>query len=442
MKSILIGMDTSARIMLMTLFLLAGVQTPVLASQMWEEMFNEHLENAEAGEADAQYEVGIMYLKGQGVSQDRDKAIQWLKKASDAGNQQATSKLGRIQEQQDKFEHLLGRAESGNLKAQYEVAMMYLKGRGIERDGKRGRQWLLKAADQGDAKATTRLGIVNYKGEGGTRNYQQALKLFNRVNDKSALAQYYLGEMYAHGQAVKKDYPAAIGWYKKAAASGFDRAHGKIINLEEEIRIQKLRRQSLAKAKKRKQAARQAAANKPVVVASIAKSTPRKPVKKKKPVEKKKPVAKKPVAKKVASKPAKLTPLDKLASQLWLRGKKPVEYLPSKVTECDHEEGDLVCFSKVLTRDRGTQKVEYRVKSIVKADKGNFVIVYRNLVLDVTDTEEPEDQPLGYDDEAEQGFKVKTGWTQEHTVACEHPSRKGLKCVKDQAHKMTLVAGG
>ncbi len=435
MKSALKRTGMVLRHIAVPLFLLSGMPALLQASQMWEDMFDEHLENAEAGEVEAQYEVGIMYLKGQGVAQDREKALQWLKRASDGGYQQATSKLGRIQEQQEKFKQSLRQAESGDLEAQYDVAMMYLKGRGVDTDGAKARKWLGKAADKGDTRAITRLGIINFKGENGGSDFKQALTLFNRVSDRSALAQYYLGEMYADGSGVKQDYPAAIEWYRKAAAGGFDRARGKIINLEEEIRIQGLRRQRVAQAREQRKAeqVRQKAARKAAVAkkpAVVAKATPVKPA------------AKKPVAKKPVPKSKKLSALDRLAARQWLRGKKPVEYLPSKVTECDREKGDLVCFSKVLTRDSGTQSVQYRVKSVVKSNKESFVIVYRNLVLDVTDSQEPEDAPLGYDDEAEQGFKVRTGWTQEHTVSCARSSAKGLDCIKDQAHKMTLVTGG
>jgi hypothetical protein len=76
----------------------------------------------------------------------------------------------------------------------------------------------------------------------------------------------------------------------------------------------------------------------------------------------------------------------------------------------------------------------------VKSKNDAIVITYRNLVLDVTDSQEPEDQPLGYDDQAEQGFHIQTGWTPEHNVSCQQPSRKGMACVKDDTHKMTLVA--
>ena len=413
MNADLICMSAILRNIVLPLFLLAGIQSPLLANEMWQDLFDEHLENAEAGDVDAQYELGVMYLKGQGVEQDREQAVQWLQKASDGGSLQATSKLSRMQKQQDKFEQLAEKANSGDIEAQYEVAMMYLKGRGVRKNSQQARKWLSKAAEQNDARAITRLGIVNYKGEGGSRDYTRALGLFNRVADTSVLAQYYLGEIYANGAGVEKDYLVAIQWYQKAADGGFDRSLGKIINLEEELRVQKLRQQKDAAV-----AQRQAAEK--VLVAKAVRSAPAK---------------RKPVMKKV-----KPGPLDKLAEQQWLRGEKPLEYLPSKLTQCDMENAGLVCLSKVLTRERGTQTIQYRVKSLIKSKNETFVIVYRNLVLDVEDSQESEDQPLGYDDEVEHGFKVRTGWTQEHSVSCKQSSDKQLDCIKDQTHKMKLVS--
>ena len=56
-------------------FLSALAPLPVLATEMWKELFSEQLAEAEAGNVDARYEVGVMYLKGQGVEQDRHKAL-------------------------------------------------------------------------------------------------------------------------------------------------------------------------------------------------------------------------------------------------------------------------------------------------------------------------------------------------------------------------------
>ncbi len=431
MKAATEHMHRWLRLFVVPFALLVGVTPSLSANEMWEELFKDHLANAKAGAPDAQYEVGIMYLKGQGVAQDRDKALEWLKKSSDAGYQLATSKLSRIDEQESKFDELQTKAEAGNLDAQYELAMMYLKGRGIEADDAKARQWLQRAADKDDSRAITRLGILNYKGEGGGTNYKQALALFKRVSDNSVLAQYYLGEMYANGSGVEKDYKTAIAWYTKAADGGFNRASGKIINLEEEMKMATRRQSNVARAEvpeAETKAEPEAPKAKPATVAVVEKPAPAAPVRKSPP-------------KKAAPKPV-VSAFDRLASKQWVRGKRPVDYLPSRVTECDEDKDTLVCLSKVLTRVSGTQTVEYRVKSIIRSDKDTFNIVYRNLVLDVTDSKEPEDQPGGYDDQTEQGFRIQTGWTPEHIVSCEQPAGNGMNCIKDDTHKMTLAAEG
>lgn len=431
MKFDSVHINTILRNLVFPLFLSASMQSPLLADTMWGGVFNEYMENANAGNVDAQYELGVMYLKGQGVSQDREQALQWLQKASDGGNRRAKGKLLRVKKQQDKFKQCVVKAQSGKTEAQYQVAMMYLMGKGVKRDNNQARKWLGAAARDDYAKAITRLGIINYKGEGGPKNYTEALALFNRVADTSVLAQYYLGEMYATGSGVKKSYLAAIDWYKKSAAGGFDRSEGKIINIEEEIRVQKLRRNKDAKKK--------------IALAKAVRSAPvkKKLVVKQKPIAKEKQVLEpQPVAKqRSVAEQVKKSPLDELAERQWVRGKKPLEYLPSKLTQCDEEKGSLVCLSKMLTREQGVQTIRYRVKSFIKSENDMFVIVYRNLVLDVEVSQEARDQEvMGYDGEVEQGFKVKTGWTREHSVNCKQSSRKQLECVKDKKHKMLLVS--
>lgn len=418
----------TSRRLLVAVLLFTGLNAPLMANEMWESMFKGHLENARAGDPEAQYEVGIMYLKGQGVEQNRESAIEWLKAAAASGNPLAEGKLSRIEEQESKFEELKAQADSGDVDAQYEVAMMYLKGRGVATIGSAALRYLQKAADEGDEKAISRLGIISYKGEVGDADYKKALQLFSRVSSTSVLAQYYLGEMYASGAGVRQNYATAIDWYKKAAEGGFNRASGKIINLEEEIKTEQRRKLNIARAAQQRKAAPPPApapvARKPVAPKPVARTVP--PVK---PV-----VAEKPV-----SKPA-LTGLDKLADNQWLRDERPVDYLPSRVTRCDREDARLVCFSEVLHRNSGTKVVEYRVKSIISADGDAFDIIYRNLVLDVTDTEDPEDQPLGYDDQLEKGYHVKTGWTPQHRVVCRDASKQSMNCAKDDTYQITLVA--
>ena len=48
---------------------------------------------AEQGDADAQFNLGLCYSKGEGVAQDKAAAAKWLRKAAEQGHQAAKEKL-------------------------------------------------------------------------------------------------------------------------------------------------------------------------------------------------------------------------------------------------------------------------------------------------------------------------------------------------------------
>jgi hypothetical protein len=84
------------------------------ALQLW-------LPLADAGNADAQLNVGILYDAGQGVPVDPSQAANWYRKS----------------------------AEHGHAAAQYNLGMMYAAGRGVAHDRAQARYWLKRAAGQG-----------------------------------------------------------------------------------------------------------------------------------------------------------------------------------------------------------------------------------------------------------------------------------------------------
>lgn len=61
-----------------------------------EEKFRLNLEKAKAGDADAQYSLGVMYEKGQGVRQDYAEAVKWYRKAGEQGYAGAQTNLDRM----------------------------------------------------------------------------------------------------------------------------------------------------------------------------------------------------------------------------------------------------------------------------------------------------------------------------------------------------------
>lgn len=59
--------------------------------------FQKIKEKAEDGNPSARYLLGMRYLKGEGCETNRDLAIHWLQKATDAGYPDASNQLAKLQ---------------------------------------------------------------------------------------------------------------------------------------------------------------------------------------------------------------------------------------------------------------------------------------------------------------------------------------------------------
>jgi TPR repeat protein len=76
-------------------------------------------------------------------------------------------------------------------------------------------------AEQGDAKAQTRLGWLYRYGDGVTGDYAEAFRWYRKAAlQGEEVAQYNLGMMYEKGQGVTKDYAEALRWYRLSARQG------------------------------------------------------------------------------------------------------------------------------------------------------------------------------------------------------------------------------
>jgi TPR repeat protein len=144
------------------------------------------------GNVSVQFGLGMMYLSGWGVPQDRRAAVPWLRKAADQGLAVAQRVLGD----------------------------MYARGEGVSLDSRAAASWYRKAANQGNADAQTGLGLIYYSGNGVSQDYAAAASLFRRAADQgNELAQHYLGLLYSKGWGVQQDYVIAHMWYNLAAAA-------------------------------------------------------------------------------------------------------------------------------------------------------------------------------------------------------------------------------
>lgn len=136
---------------LLSLILL--VSAPALSADMTEPPadLTAIIGAAEAGSADAQFELGNRYLNGTGVSQDNFEALRWFTLA----------------------------AEQGSSNAQYNIAVMYVNGIGVIKDGEQAVEWFLKAANNGDVSSQFTLGIILFNGQLNVpQNTAEAYKWF------------------------------------------------------------------------------------------------------------------------------------------------------------------------------------------------------------------------------------------------------------------------
>ncbi|HHV6870517.1 tetratricopeptide repeat protein [Haemophilus influenzae] len=88
---------------------------------------------AEQGNASAQFNLGNMYRRGQGVKQDNFEAVKWYRKA----------------------------AEQGNAKAQVLLGLAYLLGKGVQFNKSLAKEWFGKACDNGNQQGCEYYGKLN-----------------------------------------------------------------------------------------------------------------------------------------------------------------------------------------------------------------------------------------------------------------------------------------
>jgi S1-C subfamily serine protease len=86
----------------------------------------------------------------------------------------ASVDLRAQQSDTNSIESIKAKAESGDVEAQFILAVHYFNGQGVTQDYTEAAKWNRRAADQGDANAQFNLGFLYAKGEGVTQNNLEA----------------------------------------------------------------------------------------------------------------------------------------------------------------------------------------------------------------------------------------------------------------------------
>jgi len=117
---------------------------------------------------------------------------------------------------------LRGPADAGDAEAQYRIGLMYEYGKGYPRDVQQALRWLIRAGTQGHTGAAVELGVLYTGGQGVPSNARESVDWFRKAAlQGNAVAQYNLGAMIAKGEGAKLDNAEAMAWFRKSADQGF-----------------------------------------------------------------------------------------------------------------------------------------------------------------------------------------------------------------------------
>jgi uncharacterized protein len=150
-------------------------------------------EKARAGDRLAQYNLAMMLLRGEGGVSDPEDGARWLRKAADAGMVQA----------------------------QYNLGLLYEGGVGVPRSLTAASEWWEKAAEHGHVDAQVELATQYFLGRGAPKDWKLAARWYEAAAENGdAGAQYIIGSFYEHGDGVVQDLRKALEWYVAAARQG------------------------------------------------------------------------------------------------------------------------------------------------------------------------------------------------------------------------------
>lgn len=136
-----------------------------------------HRKAADSGSPAGMFNVGVYYSRQFEISGERKamaSALLWLRQAAERGLKEAQLELYRLlqdygrspEEAQESFRWCLAASQQGDLEAMYDLALMYRKGFGVEKDWGKMAHWFLKSAQGGLAHSQFNLGIAYLNGEG------------------------------------------------------------------------------------------------------------------------------------------------------------------------------------------------------------------------------------------------------------------------------------
>jgi len=191
---------------------------------------------AEAGDAEAQYQLALRFDQGQGVPQNFAAARPWLLRAAEQGQAAAQNLLGlyhvrrltgdRAETDQAQALHWLRQAaQSGVPDYLFNLARALDTPVAGAPDPAAAAALYQRAAEAGHVEAAVSLGVLYQEGIGVAQDYAAARALYERAGATGhPRALNNLGLLYVRGDGVPQDYAAAADLFEQAAQSGLAEA--------------------------------------------------------------------------------------------------------------------------------------------------------------------------------------------------------------------------
>ena len=216
---------------------------------------------AAQGDAIAQFKLGGMYARSEGVPQNHREAVSWFTQAAAKGYAPAQNSLGvRFKKGQGVMQNSARAAalyrEAAEQRfglAQDNLSDLYANGLGVSKDIVLAHVWSSLASANGEGRAlkkrlameramnrtqiteaSTHLGTMFARGRGVAQDVRRAARYFQEAAARGyVVAQYELAECYDKGNGVTQDYKQAAAWFEKAAAQGHMRAQASVAYMYE-----------------------------------------------------------------------------------------------------------------------------------------------------------------------------------------------------------------
>ena len=196
-----------------------------------ETTLQELLLKAEAGDVQAQCDLGKSYAEGKIVEQDYQTAVYWFKTASENGSSMATACLGVMYECgygvkvdiNKAIEYYQRAAYENDPTGTYNMGLCYFYGKGIVKENqRRSINYITEVAEAGFVEAMKFL-ITFYSEHSNFEKSFYWLEQVALTGDDDC--QLRVGRCYEKGTSfVEQDKEKAFEWYLKAAEQGNEEA--------------------------------------------------------------------------------------------------------------------------------------------------------------------------------------------------------------------------